>query len=104
MATLIPEGKDGHFKESFSPYAPSVDYTIILMGERNGDHYSVEYDCSTNFTGTNYCIHILARGPTMQTETLDYLLDTVNQMELNQFDLPLQMTMQEGCWDVLQYY
>ena len=83
MATLIPEGKDGHFKESFSPYAPSVDYTIILMGERNGDHYSVEYDCSTNFTGTNYCIHILAREPTMQTETLDYLLDTVNQMELN---------------------
>lgn len=61
VATLTPEGKNGHFKESFSPLAPSVDYTIILLGEYKGEHYSVEYDCSSNFTGTNYCIHFMSR-------------------------------------------
>lgn len=29
VATLNPSGTSGHFKESFSVFAPSVDYTII---------------------------------------------------------------------------
>ncbi len=65
VATLNPSGASGHFKESFSAFAPSVDYTIILLGEYNGEEYSVEYDCSDNFTGYNYCVHFMARTPTM---------------------------------------
>jgi len=100
VGDLKDENPSGHFKESFAPLAPAVDYTIILMGELNGDEYSVEYDCGSNIlSGTNYCVHFLARSPTMSETTLNYLIDEVNKLELNTQNLPLQMTMQEGCWE-----
>ena len=98
IGTLQPEGPSGHFLESFSPLAPPVDYNIVLLGEYKGEHYSVEYDCSSNLTGTNYCVHFMSRTPTMSDELLQYLISQVNAMKLNQNNLPLQMTMQQGCW------
>ena len=98
IATLKPEGAEGHFVESFSAFAPGVDYTIIELGEYNGEHYSVEYDCSSNLLGTNYCVHFMAREPTMSDELLQELLSRVNALKLNSQNLPLQMTLQEGCW------
>ena len=83
VATLKPEGAEGHFLESFSAFAPSVDYTIIELGVYNGEHYSVEYDCSSNFTGTNYCVHFMAREPTMSDALLQYLIGQVTKLELN---------------------
>ena len=103
VAELIPSGPNGHFNESFSPYAPAVNYTIVGLGEYEGEEYSVEYDCGSNLTGTNYCIHIMARKPTMSDELLQLILAEVDAAGLNAFDLPLQMTMQQGCYDnVLQ--
>ena len=97
---LFNEGPAGHFKENFFPLAPSVDYTIAFMGELNGEEYSVEYDCGSSFlTGTNYCVHFLARQPHMSTELLNYLIGEVNKQNLNQESLPLQMTKHEGCWN-----
>ena len=68
------------------------------MGAMNGDEYSVEYDCGSNITGTNYCVHFLSRSPTMSDTTLNYLIGEVNKLELNTQNLPLQKTMQDGCW------
>ena len=89
VATLKPTDTEGHFLESFSSFAPSVNYTIIELGEYNGEHYSVEYDCSSNFTGTNYCVHFMSREPTMSDELLQILISRVNKLELNSFNLPL---------------
>ena len=73
---LYNEGPSGHFKENFFPLAPSVDYTIAFMGEMNGEEYSVESDCGSSIlTGTNYCVHFLARKPTMSPDVLNYLID-----------------------------
>ena len=99
VATLTPSGPAGHFKESFAPLTPSVDYTIIMMGSKNGEEYSVEYDCSSNLTGTNYCVHFMSRTATMSDSLLQYLIAEVNALELNTQNLPLQMTKQENCWD-----
>ncbi len=83
LADLKDENPSGHFKESFAALAPSVDYTIILMGERNGEEYSVEYDCSSNLFGTNYCVHFLSRASTMSEDLLNYLIGEVNALDLN---------------------
>ena len=100
LGNLYNEGPSGHFKENFFPLAPSVDYTIAFMGNYNGEEYSVEYDCGSSFlTGTNYCVHFLARQPHMSEELLNYLIGEVNKQDLNQEDLPLQMTKHEGCWN-----
>ena len=62
VGNLYNEGPAGHFYEQFFPLAPSVDYTIAFMGDLDGEEYSVEYDCGTTFlTGTNHCVHFLAR-------------------------------------------
>jgi hypothetical protein len=69
------------------------------MGTINGEEYSVEYDCGSSLlTGTNYCVHFLARKPSMSPDVLNYLIDKVNEENLNQKNLPLQMTKHEGCW------
>ena len=70
-----------------------------MMGELNGDEFSVEYDCSSNLFGTNYCVHILARKPSMEKETLTHILNKIDDLNLNQFDLDLEKTRHEGCWD-----
>ena len=87
------ENPAGHFKESFAPLAPSVDYTIILMGTYGDEEYSVEYDCGSNVFGTNYCVHFLSRAPTMSEELLNYLIGEVNKLKLNAQNLPLQKTL-----------
>ena len=84
LGNLYNEGPSGHFKENFFPLAPSVDYTIALMGNYNGEEYSVEYDCGSSFlTGTNYCIHFLARKPSMSEDLLNYLIGEINKLDLN---------------------
>ncbi|KAM3128164.1 hypothetical protein pb186bvf_019711 [Paramecium bursaria] len=89
----------GQFKESFSAFQ-SVDYTVAFLGERNGEEYSIEYDCSKNFlTGLQYCVHFLSRKPTMSTDLLNYLIAEVNKQNLNQLNLPLQYTNHTGCWN-----
>ena len=61
----------GRFKESFFPLAPSVDYTVLFLGNFTNsqgevEEFSVEYDCGDTFlTGYNYCVHFLSRKPTM---------------------------------------
>ena len=103
VGTLTDAGLPGHFKESFFPLTPAVDYTIILMGKMNNDEFSVEYDCGSNITGTNYCIHFLSRSPVMSDTTLNYLIGEVNKLELNTQNLPLQKTMQTGCWSTEEF-
>ena len=99
VGNLFNEGPAGHFQEQFFPLAPSVDYTIAFMGNLDGEEYSVEYDCGTTFlTGTNYCVHFLARKPVMSQKLLDFLVGEVNKQALNAENLPLQMTKHEGCW------
>ena len=93
--TLSNENPAGRFQASVYPLAPSVDYNILFLGERDGEEYSVEYDCGSNFlTGTNYCVHFLSRKPTMSDKLLNYLIDEVNKLELNAENLPLEMTKQ----------
>ena len=63
----------------------SVDYTIIALGTYapTGEEYSVEYDCATNITGYNYCVHFMSRKSTMSEELLSYLLEKVLLLDLN---------------------
>jgi hypothetical protein len=71
-----------------------------LIGTSGSEEYSVEYDCRTNPQGeTNYCIHFLARKPTMSQALLDSLITQVNALQLNTNNIALSMTDQEGCWD-----
>ena len=99
VGSLLNENPAGRFKESFFEYAPSVDYTILFLGEMDGEEFSVEYDCGSSFFGTNYCVHFLSRKPTLSQKVLDYLVSEVNKLNLNYENLPLQMTKQEGCWN-----
>ena len=100
LENLFDEAPAGHFKANFFPLAPSVDYTILLIGEVEGEEYSVEYDCGSSYiTGTNYCVHFLSRKPTMSQVLLNHLIAEVNSQFLNTENLPLQMTMQDQCWD-----
>ena len=90
VGNLFDESPAGHFKENFFPLTPAVDYTIVFIGEYNGEEYSVEYDCGESFlTGVNYCVHFMARQPTMSQELLSYLIDEVNKLALNQQVLDL---------------
>ena len=63
---------------------PSVDYTILFLGEYQGEEFSVEYDCGSNFfTGLDYCIHFLSRKHTLSPNVLNYLIAEVNKLDLN---------------------
>ena len=75
-------------------FVPSMSYTIVAMGQWQGEEYSVEYDCG----GSNYCVHFSARLPVMSDELLQHLIALVKGMQLNVHDLPLQITNQTGCW------
>ena len=92
VGTLSDENPSnpGKFKEKFFFFTPSVDYTVLFLGEYNGEEYSVEYDCGdTSLGGLNYCVHFLSRKPNMSEELLNYLIDRVNQLNLNVENLPL---------------
>jgi apolipoprotein D and lipocalin family protein len=90
----------GHFKQKMFWFTPSIDYTIIFQGTYKDEEYSVEYDCKESFFfGTNYCVHFLSRKPKMSEELLNYLIERVNELELNSENLELVRTKHEGCWN-----
>eukprot|EP01099_Mayorella_cantabrigiensis_P006049 TRINITY_DN498_c0_g1_i2.p1 TRINITY_DN498_c0_g1~~TRINITY_DN498_c0_g1_i2.p1 ORF type:complete len:214 (-),score=63.58 TRINITY_DN498_c0_g1_i2:71-670(-) len=97
VGELFNENPPGAFEERFCPVCPAVSYTIVLI-DAQGKNFSVEYDCGISFNTVQYCVHILSRTPTMDEGTFNWILSEVNKMGLNQFNLPLQYTKQEGCW------
>ena len=64
----------GHFEQQlyfFGIPTPAVDYNVIYIDEE----IAVEYDCKDSWlTGFNYCIHILARQPTLSQEKVDQMI------------------------------
>ena len=73
---------------------PSGDYTIIAIG----DDYSVEYDCTVSALGvTNYCVHVLSSTRTMDQSLFDDLIAQAESLGLNPQQLPVEMTVQNGC-------
>jgi hypothetical protein len=75
-----------------------VNYTVIFAGKEGDDEYSVEYDCSGEGLLNNYCIHILARKPTMAPALVSRLVNASLALNLNTQSLPFNFTHQEGCW------
>jgi apolipoprotein D and lipocalin family protein len=99
--TLSHEGPPGRWQESFFSGVPGVNYTVIDMGEEGADSYAVEYDCGDPLGVswlTNYCIHILARRPTMSPALLEMLVARAVGAGLNPQNITLKLTEQEGCW------
>lgn len=82
----------GRWLEQIGNGSP-VNYTVIAISE----DYSVEYDCGTSNGITNYCIHVLSREPTLDQATFDKLIQDAENMGLNPQNLPITMTLQEGC-------
>ena len=92
---LVNERTPGWYEEEFIPGLPTVNYTIIAIG----DNYSVEFDCGELFGVVNYCVHILSRTPTMDPVLLAKLIFFANTtLNLNQYNLPFNTTNQTGCW------
>ena len=91
---LYDEDPPGKWMQKLMVFVPPVSYTIVAMGEWQGEEYSVEYDCG----GSNYCVHFSARQPTMSQQLLQHLLTLVDDMRLNVHNLPLLVTNQSGCW------
>ena len=92
---LVNEREPGWYEEEFIPGLPTVNYTIIAIGE----NYSVEFDCGELFGVVNYCVHVLSRTPTMNAGLLAELVRFANStLDLNIYNLPLNMTNQTGCW------
>ena len=55
-------------------------------------------DCNGEGLFNNYCVHILARKPTMSAALMDKLLKASLALNLNTQNLPYNQTLQEGCW------
>ena len=92
---LVNERQPGWYEEEFIPGLPTVNYTIIAIG----DDYSVEYDCGELFGVVNYCVHILSRTPTMDSGLLSTLISFANTtLDLNLYNLPFNHTNQTACW------
>ena len=87
---------------AFAPPAPRVfvNYTVIFAGvdPDTKEEYSVEYDCNGEGLFNNYCVHILARKPTMSAALMDKLVKASLALNLNTQNLPFNQTLQEGCW------
>lgn len=101
VGELIDEDSSnpGHYKQRMFWFTPAIDYTIVLQGKYKGEDYSVEYDCNKSFFfGRNYCVHFLSRNAHLSEETLNFLIEMVNEMGLNSDNLPLVKTKHEGCW------
>lgn len=93
--SLVNEREPGWYEEEFIPGLPTVNYTVIAIGET----YSVEFDCGELFGVVNYCIHILSRTPTMDPGLLSQLISFANTtLKLNLYNLPFNVTNQTGCW------
>ena len=74
--TLEEFEQPGHFKQVlfYGPSAdpgPQVDYNVIWLD----DESAIEYDCSQEIDGTDYCIHIMSRTPTLPEEKVQEMLD-----------------------------
>ena len=94
-AGLVNEREPGWYEEEFIPGLPTVNYTIISIGE----DYSVEFDCGELFGVVNYCVHILSRKPTMDPTLLKELVYFANTtLDLNIYNIPYNQTNQTGCW------
>ena len=96
-ATLFDETQEqpGRWLTKVGNFGGPANYTIIAFEE---DDYAVEYDCTTSSLGvTNYCIHVLSRAPTMDEDVFNKLMQDANDKGLNPQNLPIQMTLQEGC-------
>lgn len=92
---LVNERTPGWYEEEFIPGLPTVNYTIIAIG----DSYSVEFDCGELFGIVNYCVHILSRTPTMNPILLYQLIEYANKtLDLNIYNLPFNSTNQTNCW------
>lgn len=92
---LVNEREPGWYEEEFIPGFPTVNYTIIAIGE----DYSVEFDCGELFGVVNYCVHVLSRTPTMEPALLKELIHFANTtLDLNIYNLPFNATNQTGCW------
>lgn len=92
---LVNEREPGWYEEEFIPGFPTVNYTIIAIG----DNYSVEFDCGELFGVVNYCVHILSRTPVMDPSLLSKLIFFANTtLNLNLYNLPFNTTNQTGCW------
>lgn len=92
LTEMSPPGK---WKEQFFSFVPKVDYTVIYMD----DNFAVEYDCSV-FAGiiTNYCIHVMARGPNANMTAVAPLVKMAEGMGLNSDHLNFTITKQDNCW------
>jgi apolipoprotein D and lipocalin family protein len=82
----------GKWLEKFYDGNP-VNYTVIAIG----DDYAVEYDCGTSFGVTNYCVHVMSRTRTMDSDQFQKLMQMAEDMGLNPQGLPVTMTKQDGC-------
>ncbi|XP_060570130.1 apolipoprotein D-like [Ruditapes philippinarum] len=91
---LVNEAVPGHWKERFFPFTPKADYRIIYLD----DHLAIEYDCTSVLWMTNYCVHLLARTPSISDTDEKMLLDFANNLDLNKQNVPYQKTKQDGCW------
>lgn len=96
-ATIYDESQEvpGRWMTKVSNFGSPASYTIIAFEDND---YAVEYDCTTSKLGiTNYCIHVLSRVPTMDGDVFNKLIQYANDLGLNPNDLPVKMTVQEGC-------
>merc|ERR1712150_221990 len=91
---LTDEVVPGHWKEGFFPFAPKADYTIVYLD----DNLAIEYDCTQVLWITNYCIHLLAKTPTISQADTQKLMDVATQLKLTNQNLPYQVTLQDKCW------
>ena len=90
---LTYQGTPGNWIETIVGGVGSVNYTVIEIG----DDFAVEYDCGVNNLGAvNYCLHYMSRYQTMDSNLLNQLVSQTAY--LNSQNLPLSMTLQNGCW------
>ena len=73
---------------------PTASYNVILL---KSDQYSVEYDCTHEFGVTNYCVHILARTTTLDSNIVNMVLKLAEQYDLNTAKLDYVQTKHVGC-------
>jgi hypothetical protein len=99
VLTTQDSSNPGKFFESFPSYGSKVDYTIVSSGTAsNGVDYVVEYDCGSILNiFDNYCVHILAKEPSIPQEDVDKILAYVETLNVNTQNIKYKQTIQDGC-------
>merc|ERR1711971_459490 len=80
----------GHFEQQLYFYGipmPSVDYNVIYIDE----------EVAVDF-GYDYCVHVLARHPTLSQEKVDKVIAFAESLGLNSQNLEYKVGSHEGCW------